>query len=82
MMSKLCMQSTDDSTGSETYAEAAGHSFPLCAKIIDALGMSPVKFHIQTLFVLGHNTRRDPERNVLPIFTGLIVSQLFSSHKA
>lgn len=67
---------TDDSTGSESNSEMDGHSFPLCAKIIDALGHSPVKFDIQTLFVLDHNTRRDPEGNVLPIFTGLMVETL------
>ncbi|KAJ8431918.1 hypothetical protein Cgig2_016351 [Carnegiea gigantea] len=79
MLSKLVdhkleaeLERTDDSTGSESNSETDGHSFPLCAKIIDSLGHSPVKFHIQTLFVLGHNTRRDPEGNVLPIFTGLM----------
>lgn len=67
---------TDNSTGSESNSKTDGHSFPLCAKIIDAMRKSPAKFHIQTLFVLGHNTRRDLEGNALPIFTGFMVETL------
>lgn len=67
------MQNTEQ-TGSEGNPEQVDHSFPLCAKIIEALGKSAVKFHIQNLFVLGHNTRKDTAGNTLPIFSGILVS--------
>ncbi|KMT18419.1 hypothetical protein BVRB_2g025640 [Beta vulgaris subsp. vulgaris] len=60
-------------TGSGSNLEHDGHSFPLCAKIIEALGKSVVKFHIQTLFVLSHNTKTDAAGNALPMFSGLLV---------
>ncbi|KNA12830.1 hypothetical protein SOVF_122370 isoform B [Spinacia oleracea] len=62
-----------EQTGSEGNPEQVDHSFPLCAKIIEALGKSAVKFHIQNLFVLGHNTRKDTAGNTLPIFSGILV---------
>ncbi|XP_034704638.1 protein N-terminal asparagine amidohydrolase-like isoform X2 [Vitis riparia] len=49
-----------------------GYSLPLCIKIIDALWRSRENFHIQTLCVLGHNTRRDSEGNGYPIFNGFL----------
>lgn len=60
-------------TGSRSNLAQEGYSFPLCAKIIEALGKSVVKFHIQTLFVLSHNTRNDTAGNALPIFSGFLV---------
>ncbi|XP_074279855.1 protein N-terminal asparagine amidohydrolase [Silene latifolia] len=53
-----------------------GYSFPLCAKIIEGLGKSALKFHIQTLFVLGHNTKNDGEGNAYPIFTGFLMETM------
>ncbi|KAK9700076.1 hypothetical protein RND81_08G215800 [Saponaria officinalis] len=53
-----------------------GYSRPLCAKIIEVLGKSALKFHVQSLFVLSHNTRRDGEGKTYPIFTGLMVETL------
>ncbi|KAL9231393.1 hypothetical protein vseg_006627 [Gypsophila vaccaria] len=53
-----------------------GYSLPLCANIIEVLGKSPLKFHIQTLSVLGHNTRRDGEGIAYPIFTGLAIETM------
>ncbi|GAB4832688.1 hypothetical protein Ancab_006703 [Ancistrocladus abbreviatus] len=56
-----------------------GHSLPLCAKIVEALRKSTEKFHIQTLFVLGDNTRTDAEGNAYPIFSGFLVETLTGS---
>nr|XP_023888374.1 uncharacterized protein LOC112000469 isoform X1 [Quercus suber] len=61
------------STRSESQEHLDGHSFPLCAKIVEALFTRPDNFHVQTLFVLGHNTRRDSEGNAYRIFHGLVV---------
>ncbi|KAL4655091.1 hypothetical protein ACB092_01G425800 [Castanea dentata] len=63
----------DSSTRSESQEQLDGYSFPLCAKIVEALFTRPENFHVQTLFVLGHNTRRDSEGNKYPIFHGLVV---------
>ncbi|KAK3014626.1 hypothetical protein RJ639_008544, partial [Escallonia herrerae] len=46
---------------------------PQCTKIIETLEERGGNFHIQTLHVLGHNTRWDSEGNAYPIFTGLLV---------
>lgn len=53
--------------------KSEGYSYPLCAKIIDALRNRSEKFQIQTLHVLGHNTRRDSEGIAYPIFHGFVV---------
>ncbi|CAN1288733.1 Protein N-terminal asparagine amidohydrolase [Linum perenne] len=50
-----------------------GYSLPLCSKIIKSLGNRQEKFHIRTLFVLGHNTKRDSQRITYPIFNGVLV---------
>ena len=71
---KLSVQFANSSTRSESEAQLDGHSFPLCAKIVETLCTRPENFHVQTLFVLGHNTRRDSEGNAYPIFNGLAVS--------
>ncbi|KAL9371762.1 hypothetical protein Peur_036902 [Populus x canadensis] len=61
------------STRSETQAKGDGYSFPLCTKIIETLRKRKEKFHIQTLFVLGHNTKRDSQGNAYPVFNGFLV---------
>lgn len=53
--------------------KSEGYSYPLCAKIVDALRNRSEKFQIQTLHVLGHNTRRDSEGIAYPIFHGFVV---------
>ncbi|XP_040992558.1 protein N-terminal asparagine amidohydrolase isoform X2 [Juglans microcarpa x Juglans regia] len=60
-------------TRSESDAKLEGYSYPLCAKIFETLCTRREKFHIQTAFILGHNTRRDSEGNAFPIFNGLAV---------
>ncbi|KAG2671507.1 hypothetical protein I3843_13G000900 [Carya illinoinensis] len=60
-------------TRSESDAKLEGYSYPLCAKIFETLCTRQEKFHIQTAFILGHNTRRDSEGNAFPIFNGLAV---------
>ncbi|KAL6129818.1 hypothetical protein ACLB2K_073167 [Fragaria x ananassa] len=61
-------------TRSENQAKLDGYSFPLGAKIIETLWKRPERFHIRTLFILQHNTRRDPEGNAYPIFHGFMIS--------
>ncbi|GLT39762.1 hypothetical protein SLA2020_323270 [Shorea laevis] len=61
------------STNSKWCAKPDGHSFPLCAKIVETLQKRQENFHIQTLFVLGHNTERDSQGNACPIVKGLLV---------
>ncbi|XP_011042001.1 PREDICTED: protein N-terminal asparagine amidohydrolase isoform X1 [Populus euphratica] len=61
------------STSSRTQAKGDGYSFPLCTKIIETLREREEKFHIQTLFVLGHNTKRDSQGNAYPVFNGFLV---------
>ncbi|XP_043691327.1 protein N-terminal asparagine amidohydrolase isoform X2 [Telopea speciosissima] len=58
---------------SEFRTESDGYSFPLCSKIVEALQRSKENFHIQTVCVLKHNTRRDSDANTYPIFTGFVV---------
>ncbi|KAI5679600.1 hypothetical protein M9H77_00827 [Catharanthus roseus] len=50
-----------------------GYSFPLCDKIVETLEKSNRKFEIQTLHILGNNTRQDSEGNAYPIFSGFVV---------
>ncbi|KAI3444946.1 hypothetical protein Pfo_001611 [Paulownia fortunei] len=50
-----------------------GYSHPLCAKIIETLRNRSEKFQIQTLHVLGHNTKWDSEGIAYPIFHGFVV---------
>ncbi|KAF3449986.1 hypothetical protein FNV43_RR06065 [Rhamnella rubrinervis] len=61
------------STSSDSHANMGGYSFPLCTKIVETLRSRQEKFHIQTLCILGHNTRRDSEGNSFPIFNGFAV---------
>ncbi|XP_057958945.1 protein N-terminal asparagine amidohydrolase isoform X4 [Malania oleifera] len=56
-----------------SHTKLDGYSFPLCTKIVETLERSQLKFHIQTLFVLRHNTRRDSKGNACPIFSGFVV---------
>ncbi|CAM8961082.1 unnamed protein product [Rhodiola kirilowii] len=60
-------------TRSASHGKRDGFSFPLCSKIIKALQKNRRKFHIQTLFILHHNTRKDPDGNACPIFNGFLV---------
>lgn len=70
----LCMQYANGSTVSNNYTDLDGYSLPLCTKLVDTLQRRQEKFHIQTLYVLGHNTKRDSQGNGYPIFHGLLVS--------
>ncbi|KAL5549694.1 hypothetical protein UlMin_004925 [Ulmus minor] len=63
----------NDNTSSGSDENDDGYSLPLCTKIVENLRRRPEKFHIQTLFVLGHNTRWDSEGNAYPIFHGFVV---------
>lgn len=76
-MSWTFVQHGNCNTRSENQAKLDGYSFPLGAKIIETLLKRPERFHIRTLCILRHNTRRDPEGNAYPIFHGFMVS--FSS---
>ncbi|OIW11777.1 hypothetical protein TanjilG_14317 [Lupinus angustifolius] len=60
-------------TGSESDADLDGYSFPLCTKIVQTLWTREEKFHIKTLCVLGHNTRRDLDGITFPFFNGFVV---------
>ncbi|XP_058073412.1 protein N-terminal asparagine amidohydrolase isoform X2 [Magnolia sinica] len=60
-------------TGAGSDEEQSGHSLPLCSKIIEALQSRREKFQIQTLFVLGHNTKRDSDGNACPLVNGFLV---------
>lgn len=61
----------------KSHEKIEGYSFPLCSKIVEILGKSINKFNIQTLHVLGHNTRQDSEGNAYPIFNGFLVIWTF-----
>ncbi|XVE50269.1 hypothetical protein DITRI_Ditri01bG0148600 [Diplodiscus trichospermus] len=50
-----------------------GYSFPLCRKIVETMQNRPEKFRVQTLCVLGHNTKNDSQGNAYPIFNGFLV---------
>ncbi|XP_019054333.1 PREDICTED: protein N-terminal asparagine amidohydrolase isoform X2 [Nelumbo nucifera] len=62
---------------SDRHIEPEGYSFPLCSKIVEVLHKRQEIFHIQTLCILGHNTRRDSDGNTYPIFNGFVF--LFTS---
>ncbi|CAI9769677.1 unnamed protein product [Fraxinus pennsylvanica] len=69
----------DDTSSKNEYlankssAKLDGYSHTLCAKIIETLRNRNEKFQIQTLHVLQHNTRWDPDGTALPIFSGFVV---------
>lgn len=71
------MQHANVISTSESYTELAGYSTPLCVKLVETMQKRNEKFHIQTLFVLGHNTKRDSQGNAYPIFHGFLVSIRF-----
>ncbi|XVF24860.1 hypothetical protein REPUB_Repub13aG0163800 [Reevesia pubescens] len=50
-----------------------GYSFPLCRKIVETMQKRRENFHVQTLCVLGHNTKKDFQGNTYPIFNGFLV---------
>ncbi|CAN6823629.1 unnamed protein product [Brassica oleracea] len=60
--------------GSGDYAKPEGYSFPLCCKLVETLQKRRENFHIQTLFILGHNTKLDAQGNTCPIFNGFLVN--------
>ncbi|XP_052194156.1 protein N-terminal asparagine amidohydrolase isoform X2 [Diospyros lotus] len=59
--------------GSRCKGKLKGYSFPLCAKIVETLQSRGERFLLQTLHVLGHNTRWDSAGNACPIFNGFLV---------
>lgn len=67
------MQHANGGTVSESPVHLDGYSFPLCSKIVHTLWSREEKFHIRTICVLGHNTRRDPNGNTYPFFNGFVV---------
>ncbi|XP_008805469.1 protein N-terminal asparagine amidohydrolase isoform X2 [Phoenix dactylifera] len=69
----------NDIPGSEGLREQDGYSMCLCSKIIDALHNSHENFHLQTLCVLEHNTKRDSNGNACPIISGIVVNTLSGS---
>ncbi|XP_065872151.1 protein N-terminal asparagine amidohydrolase isoform X2 [Euphorbia lathyris] len=56
-----------------SHEKLDGYSYPLCTKIIETLSRRQETFHIQTLLILGHNTKRDSEGNACPIFSGFMI---------
>lgn len=66
-------QSRNHGIKSRKLLNLDGYSFPLCQKIIQTLEKSSIKFHIQLLHVLDHNTRWDSQGNAYPIFHGFLV---------
>ncbi|KAL1349198.1 hypothetical protein HN51_025709 [Arachis hypogaea] len=70
---EVSLQHAKASTESEAQAEFGDHSFPLCTKIVQTLWAREEKFHIRTICVLGHNTRRDSNGNAYPLFNGFVV---------
>lgn len=59
---------------SKNHKKYGGYSFPLCAKIVETLEKSNMKFNIQTVHILRNNTRMDSEGNFYPICSGFLVS--------
>ncbi|CAH2058022.1 unnamed protein product, partial [Thlaspi arvense] len=59
--------------GGGDYAKPEGYSFPLCCKLVETLQKRRENFHLQTLFILGHNTKLDAQANTCPIFNGCLV---------
>ncbi|XP_010518039.1 PREDICTED: protein N-terminal asparagine amidohydrolase [Camelina sativa] len=56
------------------YAKPEGYSYPLCCKLVDTFQKRRENFHIQTLFILGHNTKLDAQGTTCPIFNGCLVN--------
>lgn len=75
------MQNSKRNITSGCTSKFQGYSYPLCTKIVESLRKRQEKFHIQTLFILGHNTKMDYEGNMRPLFAGLLVNfQLVELH--
>lgn len=66
-------QNASIGTRSESKGKKEDYSFPLCAKIVEALEKSGERFHINTFHVLRHNTRWDSQGNACPVFHGFMV---------
>ncbi|KAL1349196.1 protein N-terminal asparagine amidohydrolase isoform X1 [Arachis duranensis] len=77
---EVSLQHAKASTESEAQAEFGDHSFPLCTKIVQTLWAREEKFHIRTICVLGHNTRRDSNGNAYPLFNGFVLL-VYSKHE-
>ncbi|XP_027342784.1 protein N-terminal asparagine amidohydrolase [Abrus precatorius] len=69
----VSLQHANGSTVSESPADLGRYSFPLCSKIVQTLWSREEKFHIRTICVLGHNTKRDSDENTYPFFNGFVV---------
>ncbi|XP_077254143.1 protein N-terminal asparagine amidohydrolase family protein isoform X2 [Tasmannia lanceolata] len=65
-------ENVNDTRGLESHGKSGGYSLALCSEIIEALQNHQERFHIQTLCVLGHNTRIDSGGNACPIFSGFL----------
>ncbi|KAK1282580.1 hypothetical protein QJS10_CPB22g01485 [Acorus calamus] len=63
----------------ESTERSNGYSLPLCSKIIKSLQISQRKFHMQTVCILGHNTRKDAAGHSCPIVRGFLVETLTGS---
>ncbi|CAN6994884.1 hypothetical protein IGI04_017634 [Brassica rapa subsp. trilocularis] len=63
-----------NANGGGDCAKPEGYSFPLCCKLVETLQKRRENFHIQTLFILGHNTKLDAQGNTCPIFNGCLVN--------
>ncbi|TKY49522.1 N-terminal asparagine amidohydrolase [Spatholobus suberectus] len=69
----VSLQHAKGTTVLESPADLDGYSSPLCSKIVHTLWSREEKFHIKTICVLGHNTRRDSDGNTYPFFNGFVV---------
>lgn len=72
--SLIWMQNINGTNGLARHKKKEGFSLPLCSKIVEVLQKRKERFHLQTLCVLGHNTKQDSSGNVLPIISGFLVS--------
>ncbi|XP_039123772.1 protein N-terminal asparagine amidohydrolase [Dioscorea cayenensis subsp. rotundata] len=63
----------DNDTGSKYHKHPDGYSMPLCSKILEALHCRPERFQVQTLCVLGHNTKKDQNGNAYPVIGGFLL---------
>ncbi|KAM0932378.1 putative protein asparagine amidohydrolase [Dioscorea sansibarensis] len=63
----------DYATGSKHHEHPHGYSLPLCSKILEVLHCRPERFQVQTLCVLGHNTKRDQNGNAYPAIGGFLL---------
>ncbi|MQL80179.1 hypothetical protein Taro_012638 [Colocasia esculenta] len=67
-----------DDTSDKDDDDELGYSLPLCSKIIETLKNRREHFHIETLCVLWHNTKRDSFGNAFPVIGGFVVIMIVS----